>query len=123
MQRAVHQQVGVVVGHRQAHLGGFAFHHRGAQHQVGHHHRLMLVVEGEHVGGVVALAVLAVQRLAFIGIDDAHRDLGRALQRGAQPAHHAVARQVGAVARIGLLQRQVQFHRHRHPPLRTPSAS
>jgi hypothetical protein len=43
------------------------------------------------------LAVVAVQRLAFFGVDDAYRDFGVALQCMAQPARDLVTGQGGAV--------------------------
>jgi methylenetetrahydrofolate reductase (NADPH) len=53
MQGGVHQQVGVMVLQGLALLGRFALDHRAAQHQVGHHHRRLRVVKGQHIGGVV----------------------------------------------------------------------
>ncbi len=108
MQSAVHQQVGGVVGHRQAQVGRLALQHAGRQHQVGHHHRRMLVVEGEHVGGVVLAAKVVVQLPAFGVAHETHRDLGRRVQRGAQPALHTVPRQQRPQRGVGKLQRQLQ---------------
>jgi len=75
------------------------------------------VVEGEHVGGVVLLAVLAVELLAFFSAHDAHGDLGVGGQSVANPARDLVARQHGAVGGHAVkgaeLQRQgelVQWH-------------
>jgi hypothetical protein len=96
---------------RKALLARLALDHGRAQHQVGHHHRLVLVVEGEHVGGMVLAPVLKVQRQALFGTDDAHCDLSGVQQRRTHPAQHAVPRQFGAVARIGELQRQLQGRR------------
>ena len=72
------------------------------------HRRRALVVEGQHVGRVVLAAVLAVERAAFLGADDAHRELGRRGQRRAQPAGDAMARQQRPVGRVGELQRQAE---------------
>jgi len=116
VQHAVHQQMRIVLGQRLALLGGFARHHRRAQQQVGGHHGRTAVVKGQHVGGVVLAAEVAVELPALVGIDDAHGDLGRLhalVQRGAQPAHDPMARQRGAVlghaAPAGELQRQAQL--------------
>jgi drug/metabolite transporter (DMT)-like permease len=106
MQGAVHQQMRVVRLQRQSRPARLLGHHRGAQDQVGRDDWLAAVVEGEHVGGVVAAAVVAVQQAALFGADDAHRDLRRALQCRADPARDAVARQLGAVGGVGELQRQ-----------------
>ncbi|MNU98758.1 hypothetical protein D3C71_888760 [compost metagenome] len=78
-------------------LFGLALDHGGAQHQVGRYQGLLGVVEGEHVGGVVLLAVLAVELLAFFGPYDAYGDLGIGGQRVANPAGDLVAWQHGAV--------------------------
>jgi len=90
-------------------FGRLGFDDRRAQHQIGHHHWRAFVVEGEHIGGVVLAAVVAVQRTAFIGTHDAHRDLPRCGQRRTHPARHAVSRQQRAVTRVGELQRQLQW--------------
>ena len=108
VQRAMHQQVCVVRLQRQAELPRLALDHLGAQDQVGQHQRLALVVEGQHVGRVVAAAVVAVQGTALVGVDQAHGDLRRAVERGADPARHPVPRQGPAVPRVGELQRQAQ---------------
>ena len=71
MQGAVHQQVGVVVLQRPVGGVGLGLQHRGAQHQIGHHDGRVLVVEGEHVGGVVLATEIAVQCAALVRIDDA----------------------------------------------------
>ena len=73
---------------------------------VGHGKGLLLVVEGEHVGGVVLVAVFTVEPLAFLGADDAHRDFRIHCQRMAYPARHFVARQGGAVC--GSIARELQ---------------
>ena len=112
MQRAVDQQVRVV--RLQSLLVGLGLvrHHRRAQHQIGGHEGRLCVVKRQHIGGVVFLPVVAVQRLAFLGIDDAHRDFRVALQCMANPSGHAVARQRGAVQGgvfdIAELERQLQ---------------
>ena len=108
VQRAVHQQVRVVGGQVDLLLLRLALDHRRAQHQVGLDLGLLHVVEREHVGGVVLLAVLAVERAAFVLADDAHRDRGRQLEAGADPARDLVARQQRAVRGVGELQAQLQ---------------
>ena len=92
VQRAVYQQMGVMGLQRLALLARLAFDHWRAQHQVGRHIGRLRVVKGQHVGRVVLAPVVVVQRLAFLGLDDAHRDFGVALQRMANPAGYAVAR-------------------------------
>ncbi|MNL62444.1 hypothetical protein D3C87_1864670 [compost metagenome] len=57
----------------------------------------MRVVKREHVGGVVFLAEVAVQLLAFVSIHDAHGDLRIGGQSVANPARDLVAWQDGAV--------------------------
>jgi hypothetical protein len=112
VQRAVHQQVGVVVCQCPVLLRGLAGDHRCAKHQVGHHQGLARVVEGQHVGGVVALAVVAVERAPLFGIHDAHGDLRIGVQRVADPAAHLPALQglavVGRVSQLAELQREGQ---------------
>ena len=76
MQSAVHQQMRVMRRQRLALLLGLARDHWGAQHQVGHHHRFLRIVERQHIGGVVLLAVTLVQLAAFFFTHDAHRDFG-----------------------------------------------
>ena len=98
MQGAVHQQMRVMRCQRLALLLGLSRHHRGAQHQVGHHHRFLLVIKGQHIGGVVFFAVTLVQRTAFFFAHDAHRDFGVIRQRMANGADDRVAGQGGAVA-------------------------
>jgi hypothetical protein len=116
MQRPVHQQVRVMRLQRLALLPRLALHHRRAQHQVGGHHRLPRVVEGEDVGRVILAAVLPVQRLAFLGADDAHGQLAGGGERHLDAAPHACGRQHLAVrgrTREGAeLDRQV--HRRLH---------
>ena len=71
VQRAVHQQVRVVrLAAAMPCSPRLALDHRRAQHEVGDDHRRALVVEGQHVGGVVLAAELAVQRAALVGADD-----------------------------------------------------
>ena len=108
----MHQQMGVVG--LQCFFVFFCFpgDHRRAQHQVSGHHRRLRVVKGQHVGGIVFLPVVAVQRQALVRIHDAHGDFGIAGQRVANPARHAVAWQgcavQGRVVQIAKLQRNSQ---------------
>jgi len=83
--------------------GGLTLDHRGTEHEVGHHgrgrvgaraRRRVVVGEGEHVRRVVLAAPVAVELPAFVGVDDAHGDLRRPLERGAHPARDTVARQL-----------------------------
>ena len=99
MQRAVHQQVGIVGPQCFALLGGLSGDHWRAQHQVGQYQRRLAVIEGEHIGGVVFVPVIPVQGLGFFVVNNAHRDLGVALQCLAQPACHLVPQQCRAVQR------------------------
>src|SRR5690606_36120023 len=96
VQHAVHGEVGVVGGKRRALLAGLARDRRRAQHQVAqqrqaHARRQALGQvgrEAEHVRGVVAGAVVAVERAAFAAADQADRQVGLAdapLQRGRGP--------------------------------------
>jgi hypothetical protein len=106
VQRAMHEQVRVVRLERDARGPRLGLEHRCAQHEVGDDLRLAFVVEGQHVGRVVAPAVAAVERAALVGADDAHGDARVGLERAADPARHAVARQPRTVACIGELQRK-----------------
>src|SRR3989344_2552720 len=106
VQGAVHQHVGVVGLQRLALLLRILLDHGGADDQVGHHHGLLRVVEGQHVGGVVLLSEVAVQGLALFGVDQAHGDLGIGAQRRLDPAGHLVAGQGVLVALVGELQAQ-----------------
>ena len=119
MQRAVHQQMRVVGLQGLALLFGLTCDDRGAQHQVGGDDGRLRVVKGQHIGGVVFAAVVAVQGLPFICIDDAHGDFGVGFQRVANPPRDAVAGQGGAVAgqqsyggQLAELQRQSQVFEH-----------
>ena len=118
VQRAVHQQVGVMRLQRFALFLGLLRHHRRAQHQVGADHGLLAVVKGQHVGGVIFFAVITVQGLAFFGVHDAHGDFSIALQGVANPAGHLVTRQSGAVqggvVQLAKLQGQSEFIEHQH---------
>jgi hypothetical protein len=117
VQRPMDQQVRVVRLDRDALRACLSLDHRRAQHEVGHDHRLALVVEGEHVGRVVLAAIVSVEHAALGGIDDAHRNLRVAFERRADPARNAVPRQQGPMPRVGKLQRELQRRpaRARHP--------
>ena len=67
-------------------MEGDALDHRAAQDQVGHHHRLLRVVEGQHIGRVVLAAVLPIERSPCVIADDADRDLRRRCQRVRDPS-------------------------------------
>jgi hypothetical protein len=60
-----------------------------------------VVGEGQHVGGVVLAAVVAVQGLAFGGVDEADRQFGRAEQGGAHPALDHGGGDLGFEAGVG----------------------
>jgi hypothetical protein len=90
-----------------------ALDHRRAQHQVGPTTRIAGVVEGQHVGGVVLAAVIAVQRTALVLADDAHGDLRRRRAMRRAPSAPPGGAAAGAVPPIGHLQRQLQ-RRQRH---------
>ena len=119
VQSAVHQQVRVVCGKGFALFLGFACHDRSAQHQIGHHHRLLCIVEGQHIGGVVLFAVTLVEFAAFVFTDDTHRDLRIQGQCVADATRHKMAGQCGAVAgglgNVAKLQGHLQlFESHGH---------
>ena len=68
-----------------------------------------LVVEGQHVGRVVLAAVLAVERAAFLGVDDAHRRSRPARRAPRAASGRRDARgSSGAVGGVGELQRQAE---------------
>jgi hypothetical protein len=85
-----------------------AFHHGCTQHQIGHHDRRVSVVEGQDIGGVVLVAKARIELTAFLGVDDAHRQFGRTLQRGHEAAPHKGPREQRTVAGIGLLQGELE---------------
>ena len=60
--------------------------------RVGHRPRLALVGEGQHVGRVVLAAVVAVERAAFVGVDEADRRSAGAIERGRASSARPVAR-------------------------------
>src|SRR5471032_2049399 len=76
VQHAVDDQVGGVFFHGFLLLGRFPLQHVGAEDDVGLGRRVVreffafVVGEGQHVGGVVLLAVVAVQGAAFLGVDE-----------------------------------------------------
>ena len=115
VQGAVHDQVGVVGFQRFLLLFRFVGNDRRAQHQVGGN-RLLRVVEGQHVGGVVFLPVVAVERLAFLGVHDANGDLSVHLQRVADPAGDFVALEgvavLGGIFNLAELQGEAEFWEH-----------
>src|SRR5471030_435191 len=115
VQHAVDDQVGGVLFDGFLLLGRFAFQHVGAEDDVGLGGRVVVdffafvVGEGQYVGGVVLAAIVAVQGLAFGGVDEAYRQLGRGEQRGRHPAPHFRARDGFLQAGVGILDRQAEF--------------
>ena len=65
VQRAMNEQMGVMVLQGLGLFMGLPLDDRGAQHQVGHHRRFALVGERQHIGCVVALPVGEVERATF----------------------------------------------------------
>jgi hypothetical protein len=113
MQGPVDQQVCVVGRQGLALLPGFLRDHGCAQHHIGHDDRGLRVVKGQHVGRPGFAAIALVERAAFERIDDAHRDLGRCIERVTDAAGDEMAGQ-GAAMTLGLrdgtkLQRQAQI--------------
>ena len=113
VQHPVHDEVRRVFLDRLLLLVRLALQHVRAQDDVGLRRlvvgdfRALVVGEGEHVGGVVLAAVFAVQGLAFLGVDEADRQFGRAEEGAAHPALHQFGREVRFEAGVGVL--DVQF--------------
>ena len=88
------------------------------------HLRRVPVVESEHVGGVVFLAVVAIQSPRFFSADDAHGDIRRRLQCRANTARDEAAVQLRAVAASQIaaikLQRQAQRMQARLAHIKRP---
>ena len=75
VQRAMHQQVGAVRSDVNALFARLLRDDGCAQDQVGHDHGRVLMVESQHIRRMVLVAVLAVERAAFVCTHGAHRDL------------------------------------------------
>src|SRR5450759_5581377 len=103
VQRAVDRQVRDMRRQRLALRARLAPHHRRAQHEVareGLAAPAAAVAEAEYVGGVVLVAVIAVEPAAFGGADEAHGDRRALLEGGSQPAaKFGVRRQAGGAHR------------------------
>ena len=84
VQAAVRQQETHLVGRIVAKLRSLLGHNRGADDEVAHHEGLAVLhvvgvvdVERQHVGGLVDAAVLQVQAVNLVGVDETDRDLAR----------------------------------------------
>lgn len=76
VQCGVHDQMGEVVVHWLAACARFALECRYADDDVGVNGRLGRVTEGQHIGGVVLAAKVAVKSAPFARVDEAQGQLG-----------------------------------------------
>src|SRR5712691_540220 len=87
VEKRVNRQVRKVRFHRLALGERFAGDHRGAKDDVALHHAASQDIgKTQHVGGMVATPIAAVENPRFGRADYPHRDLGRTFERRARPS-------------------------------------
>src|SRR5450830_66906 len=116
VQHAVDDQMGRMLFHAFLLFRRFLFQHVGAQDDVGAGRLIvgqfffaLVVGKGQHIGGVVFFAVVAVQAAAFFGIDEADGQFSRREQGRLHPAADLWARDQGFQAGIRVLHGQREF--------------
>src|SRR5689334_10496077 len=98
MQHPVHDQMRIVRVERAV---GLAHDHRRAQHDVAVQRPLAFIDEREHVGGIVATAIFAIEASPFVLPDDAHGDRCIVGKRSPRPTlERARLRNRGCAGRV-----------------------
>src|SRR5450830_299270 len=102
VQHAVDDQMGRVFFHAFLLFRRFLFQYVGAQDDVGTRRLVVgqfcfafVIGKGQHIGGVVFFAVIAVQVASFFGIDKAYRQFSGREQGRLHPAAHFWPRDQG----------------------------